>query len=99
MRDRCVAFGPGRVNLIGEGRAVRLAPEREGVPPFVDLDTEFYKLVGDFDQRFPAGAPSLVACDALRVVGDVRFGAGVVVRGEVTVEGVDAVEDGTVLEG
>ncbi|MCW2984752.1 MAG: UTP--glucose-phosphate uridylyltransferase [Conexibacter sp.] len=85
--------------VIGEGRAVHLAPEREGVPPFVDLDTDHYKLVADFDARFAKGAPSLVACDALRVEGDVTFGADVVVRGEVTVSGTDAVPDGTVLEG
>jgi UTP--glucose-1-phosphate uridylyltransferase len=85
--------------VIGEGRAVHLAPERDGVPPFVDLDTDHYKLVADFDARFPDGAPSLVACDALRVVGDVTFGRDVVVKGDVTVEGVDRVEDGTVLEG
>jgi UTP--glucose-1-phosphate uridylyltransferase len=85
--------------VIGAGRAVHLAPERDGVPPFVDLDADHYKLVGDFDARFPAGAPSLVGCEALHVVGDVRFGAGVVVRGDVTVEGVDAVPDGAVLEG
>jgi UTP--glucose-1-phosphate uridylyltransferase len=85
--------------VIGDGRAVFLAPERDGVPPFVDLDTDHYKLVAGFDARFAQGAPSLVACDTLRVVGDVTFGAGVVVRGEVTVEGVEAVPDGTVLEG
>ncbi len=49
--------------VIGDGRAVHLAPERDGVPPFVDLDTDHYKLVGDFDARFAAGAPSLVGCD------------------------------------
>jgi UTP--glucose-1-phosphate uridylyltransferase len=85
--------------VIGEGRAVHLAPERDGTPPFVDLDGEFYKLVADFDARFPDGAPSLVACDALKVVGDVTFGADVVVRGDVTVEGVARVETGSVLEG
>jgi UTP--glucose-1-phosphate uridylyltransferase len=85
--------------VIGEGRAVHLAEERAGVPPFVDLDSEYYKLVADFDARFPRGVPSLVACDALKVVGDVEFGADVVVRGEVTVEGVQRVDDGTVLEG
>jgi UTP--glucose-1-phosphate uridylyltransferase len=85
--------------VIGDGRAVHLAAERDGVPPFVDLDSDYYKLVGDFDARFPSGAPSLIACEALHVVGDVRFGAGVIVRGDVTVEGVDAVPDGTVLEG
>src|SRR3954449_4538087 len=85
--------------VIGEGRSVYCAPQRDGVPPFVDLDSDHYKLVGDFDARFPAGAPSLVACDALHVEGDVTFGAGVVVRGEVTVQGPAQVADGTVLEG
>jgi UTP--glucose-1-phosphate uridylyltransferase len=83
--------------VIGEGRAVHLAPERHGVPPFVDLDTDHYKLVADFDARFPQGAPSLVACDALHVHGDVRFGADVVVRGEVTVDGPAEIPDGAVL--
>src|SRR3954469_22345670 len=85
--------------VIGEGHAVHLAPERDGVPPFVDLDDEYYKLVAHFDARFADGPPSLIACEALHVVGDVRFGAGVTVRGDVTVEGVDAVPDGAVLEG
>jgi UTP--glucose-1-phosphate uridylyltransferase len=85
--------------VIGDGMAVGLAPERDGTPPLVDLDPDFYKLVGDFEPRFAQGAPSLVGCDALTVRGDVTFGRGVVVRGEVTVEGVDSVPDGAVLEG
>jgi UTP--glucose-1-phosphate uridylyltransferase len=85
--------------VIGEGRAVHLAPERSGTPPFIDLDPDHYKLVADFDARFGSGAPSLVACDALRVSGDVTFGADVVVRGDVVVEGVERVDAGTVLEG
>ncbi|HEX5924595.1 MAG TPA: UTP--glucose-1-phosphate uridylyltransferase [Baekduia sp.] len=85
--------------VIGEGRAVHLAPERNGVPPFVDLDSDHYKLVGDFDARFPAGPPSLVGCEALHVVGDVTFGSDVTVRGEVTVQGIASVPDGALLEG
>jgi UTP--glucose-1-phosphate uridylyltransferase len=85
--------------VIGEGQAVHLAPERQGVPPFVDLDSDYYKLVADFDARFPKGAPSLVDCEALHVRGDVTFGGGVVVRGDVTVEGTDQVADGAVLSG
>jgi UTP--glucose-1-phosphate uridylyltransferase len=84
--------------VIGTGRAVHLAPEREGRPPYVDLDTDHYKLVADFDARFPY-APSLVGCDSFEVRGDVTFGRDIVARGEVVVEGVDRVEDGTVLEG
>jgi UTP--glucose-1-phosphate uridylyltransferase len=78
---------------------VHLAPERDGVPPFVDLDPDHYKLVGQFDARFPEGPPSLVGCDALRVQGDVRFGADVVIRGDVTLRGPDEIADGAVLQG
>ncbi|QCW51619.1 UTP--glucose-1-phosphate uridylyltransferase [Nocardioides dongxiaopingii] len=51
--------------------------------PFVDLDAEVYKLVGEFDKRFPEGAPSLVKASSLRVDGDVTFGRGVQVVGDV----------------
>jgi UTP--glucose-1-phosphate uridylyltransferase len=67
--------------------------------PLVDLDPAVYKLVGGFDERFAAGPPPLRACDRLTVRGDVTFGAGVVVRGDVTVQGPRRLEDGAVLEG
>jgi UTP--glucose-1-phosphate uridylyltransferase len=76
-----------------------VAPERDGVPPLVELAADVFKLVGDFDARFPAGPPSLVGAERLRVEGDVTFGAGVVVRGDVVVRGPRRVEDGAVLEG
>jgi UTP--glucose-1-phosphate uridylyltransferase len=63
----------------------------------VDLDDDHYKLLRDFDSRFPEGAPSLVECERLAVEGDVTFGRDVVVRGAVTVRG-PRVEDGAVLE-
>ena len=89
--------------LHDDGR-VTLAPERAGDgAPVVDLDPSHFKLVHDFDARFAAGAPSLVACERLTVRGDVAFGAGVVVRGSVTMEhgedGQRRIEDGAVLEG
>ncbi len=65
----------------------------------MSLDDAYYKRLRDFDERFAAGAPSLVEAERLKVVGDVRFGAGVVVRGSVEVEGPAALDDGTVLEG
>jgi UTP--glucose-1-phosphate uridylyltransferase len=85
----------------GSDVAVELA--RAGDPPAVSLDPAFYKLVADFEARFPAGPPSLVECDRLDVRGDVLFGSGVVVRGSVTVENPGPeqlrIEDGTVLDG
>jgi UTP--glucose-1-phosphate uridylyltransferase len=68
-------------------------------PPVVSLDPEYYKLLGDFEPRFPAGPPSLLECERLAVEGDVTFGANVVVRGAVKVEGPGRVADGEVLEG
>ncbi|MDO5697206.1 MAG: UTP--glucose-1-phosphate uridylyltransferase [Dermatophilus congolensis] len=51
--------------------------------PLVDLDARFYKRIGDFDARFPAGPPSLAAASEFAVHGDWTFGADVVVRGDV----------------
>src|SRR5436190_24013269 len=84
-----------------DGRVV-LAPARNGTPPDVDLDADHYKLVADFEPRLAAGAPSLREAERLVVRGDVTFGAGVVVRGDVEIEahgGPVHLADGTVLEG
>lgn len=74
-------------------------PGRDGAGPVVDLDPAYYKLLPDFEARFPAGPPSLVDCARFTVRGDVTFGAGVVARGDVSVDGPRRVEDGTLLEG
>jgi UTP--glucose-1-phosphate uridylyltransferase len=78
---------------------VRLAPECDGRAPLVDLDPDHYKLVGDFEGHFPAGAPSLKKCRRLEVEGDVAFGRDVVVKGSVRLTGPRQVEDGALLEG
>jgi UTP--glucose-1-phosphate uridylyltransferase len=75
------------------------APSRGAEPPLVELDSDHYKLLGDFEERFPAGPPSLAACERLSVEGDVRFGRDVTVRGSVTLSGPRTVEDGELLEG
>jgi UTP--glucose-1-phosphate uridylyltransferase len=67
--------------------------------PFVALDSDYFKVMRDYDARFPDGEPSLKACERFEVEGDVRFGRDVVVRGAVKVEGPREVEDGAVLEG
>jgi UTP--glucose-1-phosphate uridylyltransferase len=70
---------------VADDGSVVLAAARDGRPPFIDLDDEHFKLVGDFEPRFEE-PPSLVACDGLVVRGDVTFGPGVVVRGRVEVD-------------
>jgi UTP--glucose-1-phosphate uridylyltransferase len=76
---------------------VRLAPGRDAAP-IVKLSDEF-KLLPDFESRFPAGPPSLVEADRLEVEGDVRFGRDVRVRGRARVEGPAEIPDGAILEG
>ena len=89
--------------VLHDDARVELAAERDGRVPFVDLDGDYFKLLRDFDARFPEGPPSLVQAERLEVEGDVAFGKDVVVRGSARVvndgEGQMRVEDGSVLEG
>jgi UTP--glucose-1-phosphate uridylyltransferase len=73
--------------------------EQVGGLPFVELDKRFYKLLDQFEARFPDGPPSLREAERLVVHGDVTFGAGVVVRGsvELTAEEPTEIGPGTVL--
>jgi UTP--glucose-1-phosphate uridylyltransferase len=54
--------------------------------PVVDLDGRYYKIITDFDQRFPAGAPSLRQARSVVVQGDWTFEAGVHVIGAVALQ-------------
>ncbi|MFD1504373.1 UTP--glucose-1-phosphate uridylyltransferase [Georgenia yuyongxinii] len=76
-----------------------LAPTFDGTAPHVSLDRAHYKLMADFEARFPSGAPSLRRCTSLAVEGDVTFGAEVVVEGDVRVTGPRHVADGEALRG
>ena len=62
------------------------ADGREPGSIFVDLDPDHYKLLRDFDARFPAGPPSLVRASRFVVRGDVTFGPDVAVEGETELE-------------
>jgi UTP--glucose-1-phosphate uridylyltransferase len=101
--DDLLALRSDAYVLRGDG-TIAIAPERDGAgAPLVQLDPKHYKLVRDFEARFAAGAPSLVGAERLTVRGDVAFGAGVVVRGAVTVEhdgdGQRLIDDGALLDG
>ena len=85
--------------MLTDDARVELDPRREHRPPVIDLDDEHYKRLRDFEQRFPKGAPSLVECERLSLEGEVTFGAGVVVRGTVSVEGPKEIPDGEELAG
>ncbi|HEY0952100.1 UTP--glucose-1-phosphate uridylyltransferase [Nocardioides sp.] len=67
--------------------------------PFIDLDEDYYKLVGEFDKRFPDGAPSMRKASSLRIEGDWTFGHGVQVVGDVALSASSAqrIDPDTVL--
>jgi UTP--glucose-1-phosphate uridylyltransferase len=77
--DDLLALRSDAYELTDDARVV-LAGGRTTVP-FVALDPGSFKLLRDFEARFPDGPPSLVACDRFEVEGNVRFGAGVVEDG------------------
>ncbi|MEO6026310.1 MAG: UTP--glucose-1-phosphate uridylyltransferase [Candidatus Binatia bacterium] len=64
----------------------------------VDLDDRHYAFIDQMEERFPAGPPSLIDCEKLEVVGDVRFEKGVVVKGTVRVVN-DASAPRTIIAG
>ncbi|HKP20816.1 MAG TPA: UTP--glucose-1-phosphate uridylyltransferase, partial [Thermoleophilaceae bacterium] len=76
---------------------VRLAGGRDTIP-VVELSDD-YKLLPDFESRFPAGPPSLIEAERLEVEGDVHFGSDVKVKGRVHIDGPAEIPDGAVLEG
>ncbi|HSE08439.1 MAG TPA: UTP--glucose-1-phosphate uridylyltransferase [Nocardioidaceae bacterium] len=83
---------------LSDGYVLEQQPE---AIPYVDLDSAHYKFVGDFDQRFPDGVPSMRRASSLVVHGDWTFGKDVTVVGDVElgepVGGKGRVETGTTL--
>lgn len=73
--------------LLEEGDFPRLNPKRAADRIRVDLDPAFYKKIDQFNERFAAGAPSLVQCESLTVRGNVYFDAPVTATGSATVIG------------
>lgn len=71
--------------LDGEGRMLA-ASNGLGGAIAIELDGAFFRTVAQLDERTPHGPPSLVGCRSLSVKGDVRFGRGVVIRGDAVVE-------------
>lgn len=85
--------------VAGSDFSVSLAPERDGVPPLIDLAPEHYRLVDDFERHFPSGVPSLLRCHSLTLDGDISFGPGVTIEGDVTIAGDRLIPGGTTLRG
>ncbi len=98
--DDLLAVRSDAYRLTEDGRVI--LDESRRMPPVVSLDRRFFKLIDDFEARFPFGAPSLLACDSLTVDGDVTFGRGVELRGDVRITaaaGPATVADGSIFTG
>jgi UTP--glucose-1-phosphate uridylyltransferase len=91
-----------RSDVFRLGDEFRVEPSSDGGrQPYVALDKEYFGLIDDFEARIPA-PPSLREAEKLVVNGDVRFGTGVIIRGEVQVDAPEdglRIEDGAVLSG
>jgi UTP--glucose-1-phosphate uridylyltransferase len=80
---------------------IRIKSNKAGATK-VKLDPDYYTKIDDLDQRFAAGAPSLVECDELTIEGDVRFEKDVTIKGSVNIknrqESQAVIEAGTVID-
>lgn len=81
----------------------RIVQAKEKSSLNISLDTDNYKLMSDYNGRFPQGAPSLINCQSLVIKGDFQFGQNIVCSGEVELINETGrqvqIPDGSVLEG
>jgi len=52
----------------------------------IELDSRYYKLIDEMDKRFPESIPSLIKCENLKILGDVKFGKNITLNGNVVIE-------------
>lgn len=85
---------------LNDGFVTRNPARANPANPSIDLGPEFKK-VGNFLSRFKS-IPSIIELDSLKVSGDVWFGAGVTLKGKVTITAKSGekleIPDGKVLE-
>jgi UTP--glucose-1-phosphate uridylyltransferase len=82
VRSDCFVYGEDESLRINPIRIKNKNPDATKV----NLDPDYYTKIDDLDQRFAAGAPSLVECDALTIEGDVRFEKNVTIKGSVNIK-------------
>jgi UTP--glucose-1-phosphate uridylyltransferase len=82
VRSDCFVYAEDESLRINPLRIKNNKPEATKVK----LDPDYYGIIDDLEQRFAAGIPSLVACDALTIEGDVRFEKNVTIKGTVIIK-------------
>ncbi|MBN2365359.1 MAG: UTP--glucose-1-phosphate uridylyltransferase [Calditrichaeota bacterium] len=77
--------------------------EREAGSLEIDLDKKYYKLIDEFEARFPSDVPSLKNCFLLKIDGDVKFGKNIILKDRVHLinqgEQQITLENGSVISG
>jgi UDP-N-acetylglucosamine pyrophosphorylase len=63
---------------------IELAPG-SSQPPTIDLDSNYYKLVDQLDEKLTKGVPSLKDCRELIVRGPIAFNSGNIIEGKVSI--------------
>jgi len=82
VRSDCFVYAEDESLRINPIRIKNNKPEATKVK----LDPDYYGKIDDLDQRFAAGTPCLVECDALTIEGDVRFEKDVTIKGSVKIK-------------
>jgi UTP--glucose-1-phosphate uridylyltransferase len=98
VRSDCFVYAEDESLRINPIRIKNNKPEATKVK----LDPDYYGKIDDLDQRFAAGTPSLVECDALTIKGDVRFEKNVTIKDSVYIKNRQAspavIKSGTVID-
>lgn len=88
---------------LAESGTLTFNPHRAAGSLKVELDAGYYGQIDRFEARFAEGVPSMVACTALAIEGDVRFEKDVRLEGDVRIvhsgEGQAVVPAGSRLSG
>jgi len=88
--------------LLNDEKRLFRNPEVQTDAIRIDLDSRYFKRIDDFDARFSQGTPSLLACEALTVKGNVFFGNNISIIGRVTINNPEPrpviLPDGTVIK-
>ena len=91
------------IYILNDSFQVTPNPKRELAPILVNLDNSCYQLIDDMEARFPDGVPSLIDCESLKIVGDIKFRADVTLNGIVELINLSGkqveIKEGTTIDG
>ncbi len=96
VRSDCFVFSANQNLMINPKRTINTEAVK------VKLDPEYFGRIDLFDHRFKSGIPSLVDCESLTVIGDVRFEGDIKISGAVRIENTQnrqaVIKEGSVID-